>query len=357
MVTADSKKRGTGELPDTMRGLWLEDQSVRFRDDLERPRPAPGEALIRVVRAGLCNTDLELVRGYYPYCGIPGHEFVGVVEQGSAAWLGQRVVGEINIVCHQCSSCRQGRSNHCERRTVLGIVGRNGAFAEYLCLPEANLHRVPDSLDTDAACFTEPLAAALEIQQQVAVSPATRALVVGDGKLGLLIAQTLALTGSEVVAVGRHASKLALLERRGVETHVSESWSQREAGQARRFDLAVECTGSSGGFEVARRALRPRGTLVLKSTYRGELVVDASAVVVDELTLIGSRCGPFTPALRRLEREQIDVATMVHDRFPLERGVRAFERAAEPGVLKVLIDIAPEAPDAGKTRRGRTRGR
>ncbi|MGE5660164.1 MAG: MDR/zinc-dependent alcohol dehydrogenase-like family protein [Actinomycetota bacterium] len=320
-----------------MKGLWLENQQLQLCSDLPIPEPPPGEALVRVLRAGICNTDLELLRGYYPYQGILGHEFVGMVERGPTELLNQRVVGEINATCGHCRFCRTQQPTHCENRTVLGIVNRNGAFAEYLTLPVENLHPVPDRVSTDAATFTEPIAAALEIQQQIGVGPDRRVLVVGDGKLGQLVAQTLALTGCELLAVGRHPEKLAYLEARGIQTGFAD------AIKPRSFDLCVECTGNPDGFATARQALRPRGILVLKSTYAGALTFDASALVVDEITLIGSRCGPFKPALQLLADHQIEVQPLIHARYPLDEGLAAFEKAQSPGVLKVLLEIGSES--------------
>ncbi|MFH1569885.1 MAG: alcohol dehydrogenase catalytic domain-containing protein [Gemmatimonadota bacterium] len=316
-----------------MRGLWLEGGVLRLREDLPVPEPPPGEVRVRVLQAGVCNTDLELARGYYPYAGVPGHEFVGCVEAGPPDLVGQRVVGEINAACGGCSACTSGRRTHCARRTVLGIAGRNGAFAEYLLLPAGNLHRVPEGVSDDAAIFVEPLAAALQIQQQVAVGPAARVLVVGDGKLGLLIGQVLALTGCELLVVGRHPGKLARLECRGI-----RAGSAPEAAGG-GFDIAVECTGNPEGFAIARRALRPRGILVMKSTYAGCLTVDAASLVVDEITLVGSRCGPFGPALRLLEQGRVEVESLICGRYSLDQGVAAFERAAVPGILKVAIHM------------------
>ncbi len=312
-----------------MRALWLEDRRLRVRDDVPIPEPPSGEALVRVLHAGICNTDIELTRGYYPFTGILGHEFVGVVEQGPPGLVGRRVVGEINAVCGACGACLAGRRTHCERRTVLGIVIRHGAFADYLVLPADNL----DAVSSDAAVFTEPLAAALEIQQQVPIGPRDRVLVVGDGKLGQLVAQTLALTGCALVVVGRHDAKLALLAARGLETRRAERVTRAE------FDVAVECTGNPEGFAVAQRAVRPRGTLVLKSTYAGALTLDAAAVVVNELTLIGSRCGPFAPALRLLADGRVAVESLIHARYPLAQALAAFEHAQRPGVLKVLLEV------------------
>lgn len=315
-----------------MIGVWLEDGAVSVRE-VPEPDPEEGEALIRVLKAGICNTDLEMVRGYRPFTGILGHEFVGVVEEGPESCYGARVVGEINVTCGACAQCEAGRSRHCERRTVLGIQARDGVFAEFLTLPAANLHTVPAAVTTEAATFTEPLAAALEILEQVDIRASDRVLVVGDGKLGQLVAQALALEECELAVVGRHPWKLSLLEQSGIRT-LPEAHIPEHA-----WDVVVECTGQPGGFETARRALRPRGTLVLKSTYAGTLSLDASAVVVDELTIVGSRCGPFEPALRLLEDERVTVEPMIQARYPLSEAVSALERAAEPGMLKVLLDM------------------
>ena len=321
-----------------MQALWLEDGRVAVRDDVPLPDPPPGEALVRVTCAGVCSTDLELVRGYYPFAGVLGHEFVGVVERGGTDLVGRRVVGEINAVCHRCAACRAGRANHCARRTVLGIVGRNGAFAEYLALPVENLHAVPDHVPDAIATFTEPLAAALRIGEQLAVAPSDRVLVAGAGRLGQLVARTLqgrcALT-----VLARHEGKRALLEECGIATVASG-----DALDAASFDVAVECTGNAEGFALARRALRPAGTLVMKSTYAAELTFDASALVVDEITLIGSRCGPFAPALARLADGSIDPAPLLHGEFPLSRAPEALAEAGRPGILKVLV-----RPDAAGT--------
>jgi threonine dehydrogenase-like Zn-dependent dehydrogenase len=316
-----------------MNGLWLHDRQISLRRDIPKPTPKPGEALIKVLRAGVCNTDLELTRGYYPYSGVLGHEFVGVVEAGHDKWLNQRVVGEINASCGVCEFCQNGIKTHCLDRTVLGIVNRNGAFAEYLSLPIENLHVIPESVSTDAATFTEPLAAALEILSQVEIQPHHRVLVVGDGKLGLLVAQAIATTGCEVLAVGRHESKLQLLKDCGIQTGFA---SEIQNGS---FDVAVECTGNPEGFAVALGALKARGTLVLKSTYAGKLSLDAARIVVDEIKLVGSRCGPFAPALELLAAGKISVLPMVQARFELNEGVAAMGRASQKGTLKVLIDV------------------
>ena len=314
-----------------MKSLWLENNQISLRD-LTPPHKS-GEALIKIRKAGICSTDLELVKGYYPYAGILGHEFVGeVVEAQDALWIGQRVVGEINVVCNECEQCLNGRSTHCENRTVLGIVNRDGTFAEFTTLPIANLHRVPASVPDEMAVFTEPLAAALEIQEQINIKPTDRVLLIGAGRLGQLIAQTLALTGCDLRVVARHAHQQNLLKARGIRI-ISE-----EEIQPWRWDVVVEATGSPSGFSLARKAIRPRGTLVMKSTYKGEVSVNFSSIVVDEVNIIGSRCGPFEPALRLMESRLVDPTVLIADEFKLENALKAFERAAETGVLKVLVE-------------------
>ena len=314
-----------------MKALWLQDNQISLRD-ISQPRKQD-EALIKIRKAGICSTDLELVKGYYPYTGVLGHEFVGdVVESDDDSWIGQRVVGEINVVCHQCEQCLNGRSTHCENRTVLGIVNRDGTFAEFTTLPLANLHRVPDSVPDEVAVFTEPLAAALEIQQQIQIKPTDRVLLVGAGRLGQLIAQTLSLTGCDLHVVARHVQQQRLLDSRGIRV-IAE-----EAIQPWRWDIVVEATGSPSGFALARKAIRPRGTLVMKSTYKGELSVNFSSIVVDEINLVGSRCGPFEPALRLMESHQVDPTILIADEFKLDQALKAFEHAAEAGMLKVLVE-------------------
>ncbi len=317
-----------------MRALLL-GQELEIVEDYPTPEPPPGEALIRVKLAGICNTDLELVKGYMQFQGIPGHEFVGVVERapGAEEWQGRRVVGEINAACGHCPTCRAGRPTHCPHRTTLGIAGRDGAFAEYLTLPICNLLPVPASLPDEIAVFTEPLAAACEILQQIHVRPTDRVIVLGDGKLGLLCAQALALTGCDLTVVGHHREKLDLLAQRGIPTALDDA--SVETG----VDLVVEATGHPGGYAAARRLVRPRGAIVLKSTYHGSLETNLTMVVVDEVTLVGSRCGPFAPALRLLERGLVDVVPLIQARYPLDQALTAFEHAARPGTLKILVEM------------------
>jgi len=313
-----------------MKALWLEKTQISLMDV---PQPtSSGEALIKIRKAGICGTDLELVKGYYPFTGIPGHEFVGeVIESPVPKWIGKRVVGEINAACGACEQCRSGRPTHCEARTVLGIINRDGVFAEYTALPLENLHLVPDEVSDEAAVFTEPLAAALEIQQQVQIRPEDRVLLIGAGRLGQLIAQTLVLTGCDLRVVARHPHQKSLLAGRGIRL-IDEGDVQHW-----RYDLVVEATGSPSGFELARKALRPRGVLVLKSTYKGDMTVNFSSIVVDEIHLIGSRCGPFEPALRLLANRQVDPTLLIAGEYKLGEGLKAFKDAEKTGMLKVLI--------------------
>jgi threonine dehydrogenase-like Zn-dependent dehydrogenase len=296
-----------------------------------------GEALVRVTLAGVCNTDLEIARGYAGFRGTPGHEFVGRVERapGAPELVGRRVVGEINAGCGECGLCLAGDSRHCPERTVLGIVGRDGAFAEFLQLPAANLLPVPDEVPDERAVFTEPLAAACGITERVSVGAGSRVAVIGDGKLGLLCAQALkVMTGAGVTLVGRHQTKMELARRAGVEIVKSDDLP---SSYSRAFDVTVEASGSPTGFETALSLLRPRGTLVLKSTFHGTTELNAAPVVVDEISIVGSRCGRFRPALELLASGAIEVEKMIHEEYALAEGTRAFERAATPGVLKVLI--------------------
>lgn len=314
-------------------------QALRFESNVLRlatvPQPAEREeALIRVTLSGICNTDLEIARGYAGFSGTLGHEFVGIVESApDSSLVGRRVVGEINAGCGRCALCRAGDPRHCARRTVLGIVGRDGAHAEFLQLPVENLLVVPDEVPDERAVFTEPLAAAVGITERAGVTAGMRCAVIGDGKLGLLCAQALRLAGADVLLVGKHQSKMAIAARRGIETALPDD----AADGGRTFDLAVEASGAESGFALALALLRPHGTLVLKSTFKGATAIDASRLVVDELRVVGSRCGRFAPALELLQRDAVDVASLISEQFPLSDGLRAMERAAERGVLKVLL--------------------
>jgi len=292
------------------------------------------EALVRVLLSGICNTDLEIARGYAGFNGTIGHEFVGVVEDSSDRGLvGRRVVGEINAGCGNCDLCRAGDSRHCANRTVLGIHGRDGAHAEFLQLPAVNLLRVPDNIADEHAVFTEPLAAACGVLERVNIDKSDRVAVIGDGKLGLLCAQVISLTGASVLLIGKHAEKLRIAERRGIETTTPKLATKRK----RQFDVVVEASGSATGFGLALELLRPRGQLVLKSTFHGKTELDAAPIVVDEISIIGSRCGRFQPALELLKKKAIDVDSLISEEYPLSKGVHAMRRAGTRGVLKVLL--------------------
>jgi len=315
-----------------MKALRVEKKRIAIRD-VDKP-VAGDEAVVRVLLSGICNTDLEIAKGYAGFQGTIGHEFVGVVEQSSnQSLLGKRVVGEINAGCGQCMLCREGDPRHCRERTVLGIVGRDGAHAEYVKLPSVNLIPIPDRIPDEHAVFAEPLAAACGVAERVSVAPGDRVAVIGDGKLGLLCAQALALTGAQVLSVGKHPQKQRILERRGLEVTTQKKASQWE----REFDVVVEASGSPTGFDLALNLLRPRGTLVLKSTFKGTSEINAARIVVDELSIIGSRCGRFPPAIDLLRKGAVDVDSLISEEYPLASGVHAMQRAASKGVLKVLL--------------------
>lgn len=326
----------------SMRALVAADGQLDLCD-VARPS-FPNECLIRVRMAGICGTDLEILGGYAGFRGVPGHEFVGVVERasdGADAWVNQRVVGEINVGCGLCRSCREGVREHCERRKVVGIRGRDGAFAEYLSLPAANLHAVPDGLADEVAVFAEPLAAACRIVEQVPhlsrpvpAGPAREVAVLGDGRLGLLVARVLRYAGVCVTVIGRHPEKLAIARGFGVETMTAD-----KAGAARgRFELVVDATGRPEGLESALALVRPRGIVVLKSTVHDALPIATSAIVVDEVTIIGSRCGPLSKAIELLSSGAVDVKPLIAGVYPLSAWSDAFEAARSR--LKVLLDLS-----------------
>ena len=299
-----------------------------------RPAPAPAaeEVLVRVTRAGVCETDLQLIKGYMGFRGVLGHEFVGVAESGPLA--GQRVVGEINCACWQCDTCRSGFPTHCPNRTVLGILNHDGAFADLIAVPQRNLHRVPDAIPDDIAVFTEPVAAAFQIPAQIEIAGTERIAVLGDGRLGNLCAQVLASMANDVLVIGKHREKLGLLEALGLKTALlSDDIAHRS------FDIVVECTGSESGLPTALKLVRPRGTIVLKTTVAGTQTLAWAPFVIDEVTLVGSRCGPFDRALNALEHGLVDVEPLITDRFSLSNGTLALRRAQEKGVLKVLIEM------------------
>lgn len=315
-----------------MLALRVEKKQLRVRE-IEQPHNL-NEALVRVLLSGICNTDLEIARGYAGFNGTIGHEFVGVVEESDNKKLrGQRVVGEINAGCGRCELCRAGDPRHCASRTVLGIVGRDGAHAEFLQLPARNLIPVPKTIPDRHAVFTEPLAAACGILERVRIAKTDRVAVIGDGKLGLLCAQVVALTGASTLLVGKHPEKLRIAAHRGIETASPNEAAKRH----KQFDVVVEASGAAPGFELALNLLRPKGKLVLKSTFHGSTEIDAARIVVDEISIVGSRCGRFQPALELLTKNAIDVDSLISEEFPLANGLKAMTRARAAGVLKVLL--------------------
>lgn len=317
----------------TQRAVVLSDDGLSFRHAHPVPPPLPGEIPVRVLTAGICETDLQLRRGYMHYRGVLGHEFVGIAEAGRFA--GQRVVGEINCACRQCPTCREGFPNHCPHRTVLGIFRHDGAFADTVHVPEANLHRVPDEVDNDQAVFVEPLAAAFQLLRQLPDLAGRRVLVLGDGRLGQLCAQVLATTNARLTVIGKHPAKLALLSARGIETAL-----RSDLAPDQRADIVVEATGSPSGLEDAFAWLRPRGTLVLKTTIAGTPALSWAPIVIHEFQVLGSRCGPFEPALKALADGTIDVRPLITARYPLEDALAAFKAVEAREGLKTLLDVA-----------------
>ncbi len=315
-----------------MKGIWLENSAATFRDDLAVPRVGEADdCLLRVSLAGICSTDMAMTEGLYPFTGIMGHEFTGVVEEGPAELQGRRVAAEINITCGECAPCRAGRGKHCQKRSVLGLRGHDGVFAEYVTLPARNLHLVPDAVPDEAAVFAEPLAAALDVLEQVDITPGSRVLLLGAGRLGQLIARALSTTGCDLTVVVRDPAKARRLACTGARLISGEEIEPLV------FDVAVECTGNDAGLSMALAALRPRGSLVLKSTYPGTSRVDMSRVVVDEIRIVGSRCGPFDKALALMAETDLHLETLIDAVYPLDEGLEALEKSRRPGVLKALV--------------------
>ncbi|GAB4159336.1 MAG: alcohol dehydrogenase catalytic domain-containing protein [Planctomycetaceae bacterium] len=315
-----------------MRALELKGRQIVYREDYPEPEPDEAEVRIRVIQAGICETDLQLMKGYMGFAGVLGHEFVGIAESGRFA--GQRVVGEINCSCHACEFCRAGLANHCPHRTVLGILKRDGAFADYVSLPECNLHPVPDNLETEIAVFTEPLAAAFRIPEQIPIQSSDSMIVLGDGRLGNLCAQVLARKCGSLKVIGKHEEKLNRLKKLGLETCLLG-----EVEPDRSAEIVVDCTGSASGFADALKWVKPRGTVIVKTTVAGEIAIPAASIVIDEINVVGSRCGPFKPALAALSAGEIDVRPLIEEVYPFSEVQAAFKRAQNSNVLKVLLDL------------------
>ncbi len=316
-----------------MKGLYFSNGKLAFRADLPMPQRKPGEALVKVLKAGICRTDLEIAAGYMHFTGVPGHEFVGTVEEADDKGLiGARVTGEINCGCGKCEYCERDEQAHCVSRTVLGIAGRDGAFAEYLTLPERNLHQIPEYMSDAEAVFIEPLAAAYRITEQVPVR-SMAVLVLGDGKLGILIAQALEVLRANVTLCGRHKKKLDILKGKNIATLL-----EGELKPGKKYEVVVDATGRPEGVKKALGFVRPRGNLILKTTIAAPTAeIDLNHIVINEISVIGSRCGPFVHALALMETGQITLEPMIEASYPLEEGLKAFEHAARPGALKVLV--------------------
>jgi threonine dehydrogenase-like Zn-dependent dehydrogenase len=315
-----------------MRALVF-DQALRFENDYPEPSPQPEkEVVVRVVKAGICRTDLEIVRGYMGFKGVPGHEFVAVVQGGE--WDGRRIASEINVACGSCEMCLKGTPSQCLRRTTLGIDRHDGAFAQHIAVPVKNLHAIPDEVTDDQAVFVEPLAAALQTLEQTHIRPGDRVILIGAGKLGLLVAQVVSLTGCSLTVIARHARAHNLLRTWGIDSVEPSSLPARSA------DIVIDCTGTAEGFAAALEVVKPRGVVHLKSTYQGLPQADLTRVVVDEVQVVSSRCGPFDAALNLLKRRLVDVDSLVDMHYPLEAGTEAFEKAGQKGMLKVMLDIS-----------------
>jgi threonine dehydrogenase-like Zn-dependent dehydrogenase len=314
-----------------MHALYWNGQNLKLDPSYPTPKADDRVAVVRVRLAGICSTDLQIFKGYMGFRGVPGHEFVGEVADGPSELIGKRLVGEINFACGRCELCNQGLGRHCCQRKVMGILGADGCFAEHVAVPVNNIHVVPDTLTDEEAVFTEPLAAAFEILEQIEISFTDDVLILGDGKLGLLCAQVLRLASARVSLLGRHQNKLGLAKRLGIATGMLSDLKPRSV------DVVVEATGSATGLEMALAAVRPRGTVVLKSTLAEEHKLSLASLVINEVTVVGSRCGLFPPALEALARKSVTVTPLVERVYPLAEGVDAVAHAARTGVLKVLL--------------------
>jgi threonine dehydrogenase-like Zn-dependent dehydrogenase len=315
-----------------MQALCLSGNSVEYQSDYETPTPDENEVLVKVIRAGVCETDLQLMQGYMGFAGVLGHEFVGIAQSGPLN--GQRVVGEINCSCWKCETCRSGLPMHCPTRSVIGILNHDGAFADFVSVPQKNLHVVPDSISTDQAVFVEPVAAAYQILRQQLVSRRDHVAILGDGRLGNLCAQVLRNVADEVLVVGKHKHKMAILNDLEIQTVALE-----DTPATRDWDVVVDCTGSASGLPTALQCVKPWGTVVLKTTIAGEQTMAFAPIVIDEVQVVGSRCGPFPDAIQGIESGQVKVDSLISGRFDLKDGVEALQHTANQPVLKILLDI------------------
>ncbi len=331
MISQNQIKNKQLALGKPMKALYFDGSKLTLQKDY--PAPKPGESLVKVRLAGICGTDLEMIQGYASFVGVLGHEFVGqVIESANKALIGKRIVGEINAGCGKCDMCRTDLERHCQERTVLGIYKRDGAFAEYLSLPEKNLHVIPDSVSDEQAVFVEPLAAAFEIEEQLRIAKDSKIAILGDGRLAQLIGRVLKINHSNITCFGRHQKKLGLLEKIGITTKIVISTPDEHT-----FDVVIEATGSESGFLDAMRLAKPRGTVVLKSTIASKNKLDFSPAIVNEITLVGSRCGPFRPAIQALVTGVVSVSDLIDAVYPLDKIDEALEAARNSDKLKVLL--------------------
>ncbi|MBI5376680.1 MAG: alcohol dehydrogenase catalytic domain-containing protein [Candidatus Schekmanbacteria bacterium] len=322
-----------------MRGLYF-DKNLSFRSDLPLPVAEKGTSLVKIIKAGICNTDIEITKGYLGFDGVPGHEFVGIVEESSNRKLqGKRVVGEINIPCGKCTYCRKELGNHCSKRQVLGIANKWGCFAEYITLPDENLHLITNISDEEAV-FVEPLAACLEVLRQTVIKPNARVGIIGDGKLGLLMAQVMLLKTKSVILVGKHKVKLNVASKLGISTIDIAQAKPLQSLKDKKLDVLIDCAGNTSGLEMAIELVKPRGVIVLKSTVASSYNINLAPLVVNEVTVVGSRCGPFEDAIKILAGKKVKISHLISQVFPLSQGVKAIEAAKEKNVIKVLIDVA-----------------
>lgn len=312
-------------------------KELKIIENYPMPEPQKGEALIKIITTGICNTDIEIMKGYMGFSGILGHEFVGIVEKindSNQDLINQRVVGEINCGCGSCEYCLKGLETHCPSRTVLGIFNKNGCFADYITLPLKNIYKVPEKISNKEAVFAEPLAAAFEILDQIQIKPTDKVLILGDGKLGLLISLVLNLTQAEIILVGKHQEKLDIAKNQNVNTKLLS-----DLVIEKNYDVVVEATGSINGFELSQKLVKPRGTIVLKSTVASEKALNLAPIVIDEIKIVGSRCGSFKPALRALEKNLINVIPLISEEYNFNEALKAFELSKTKGILKVLINF------------------
>lgn len=317
-----------------MNGIYFDGQEALFRNDLQTPTPKKSEVLVRVKTAGVCKTDLEILKGYMGFTGVLGHEFVGVVEKGPAQLLDKRVVAEINNNCGRCEMCVMGLAKHCPNRTTMGIDKHDGAFAQFVTAPEKNIHLIPDNVSDDQAVFVEPLAAAFEPLERINVSQDDHILVIGDGRLGLLSAMVFATKNDEVTLVGKHPKKMAIANAHGINSTTLENFQP-----AKKWDIVIDATGCADGFSLAMQTARPQGTIILKSTFAAEGGMNLTPLVIDEITILASRCGPFDKAIDALAKNKFDLQKMITARYPLSQGINALQAASDGKNIKVLLDV------------------